>query len=95
MMKCGHAANAVHVLSDGSKVPSCAICVGIVPGADEVDENPPNFEGRMAKCSYRTGQDNKSHAPDKTVPSSSNLAFFSHHPEKPFDEYYCGCWGWD
>jgi hypothetical protein len=36
MMQCGHAANAVDSLGN----PTCAICVGITPGARTVVESP-------------------------------------------------------
>ena len=81
MMKCGHAANAVN----GKGEPSCVICVGIDPGAEEVAESP-NLEGRFATCSY--GKHGR-------VPSDLGLAFFAYHPDKDEDEYYCGCYGWD
>ena len=47
MMKCGHAANA----TNGDGKPSCAICIGLRAGADEVDTAPPDLSGRQAKCS--------------------------------------------
>jgi len=28
-------------------------------------------------------------------PSSPNLAFFMHQPQRPKDRYYCGCLGWN
>ena len=81
MMVCGHSANAK--TEDGS--PVCVICYGIVPGADQVAEQP-NLTGRVARCCYgKHGE----------VPSNTNLPFFSHRPEKEYDEYYCGCMGWD
>lgn len=82
MMKCGHAANA----KDQHGNWSCVICIGIKPGASEIDPNPPSFQGRFAHCAYGK------HA---RVPSSPDLAFFESHPDKPEDEYYCGCRGWD
>lgn len=27
--------------------------------------------------------------------SSPSLPFFEYLPDKPYDKYYCGCWGWD
>ena len=103
-MKCGHSANAT---TDGNK-PSCAICAGLTPDALIVDENPPSFMGRMARCSYygKTPSGRSHEGPRKLgcergkpcmceQPSSSNLAFFQHNPSKPHDEFYCGCWGWD
>ncbi len=46
MMKCGHAANA----TNGEGKPSCAICAGINPGAEEVDTAPPGLTDRQARC---------------------------------------------
>lgn len=79
-MKCGHAANATN--SQGK--PSCVICVGIHPGAEEIDDTP-DLNHRQAQCAYCR----------KTVASSTDLAFFNYLPNKPFDDYYCGCKGWD
>ena len=28
-------------------------------------------------------------------PSSDKLAFFRYHPDKKFDEFYCGCCSWE
>ena len=85
MMKCGHAANAHTKRGDNPNAPCCAICIGINPGADEVNDNPPDLSSRTAKCSYGGNE----------VPSSTKLAFFEHCPDKPYDRYYCGCFGWD
>lgn len=46
----------------------------------------PDLTGRIARCSYHQANG---------VPSSTKLAFFRHHPEREYDEYYCGCFGWD
>jgi hypothetical protein len=81
LMKCGHAANATD--EEGRQV--CVICIGINPGADEIDENPPILEGRMAKCTYCKS----------TMPSSTELPFFTYLGDKEKDDYYCGCRGWD
>lgn len=81
LMKCGHAANA----TDEQGHPCCAICWGIVEGADEIAETPPDLEGREAECLYC----------HRRVPSSLNLAFFEYRPEKATDAYYCGCMGWN
>ncbi len=45
---------------------------------------PPNLEGRKARCNGVA-----------EVDSSTDLAFFVYQPQKPFDRYYCGCRGWD
>jgi hypothetical protein len=81
MMKCGHAANGVTLKDE----PVCVICAPREE-AYRVDE-PPVLNGREAHCSYVTCNSRQ--------PSSTNLAFFKHHPDKDHDEYYCGCLGWD
>ncbi len=80
MMKCGHAANAK---SNGK--PSCVICVGIHTGAMEVDPAPTQLVERVAECAYCS----------KQAPSSLDLPFFEHRPERADDKYYCGCRGWE
>lgn len=88
MMACGHAANA----RNGRGEPACAICIGIHSGAAVVAD-APDFSGRTAKCCYakrRNGTPCTSESP-----SSLDLAFFEHTPDKPHDRFYCGCWGWD
>ena len=80
MMRCGHAANAV---KDG--LPVCVICYGIVAGADEIDTNPPDLTGRVARCT----------SCGRTAPSSTALAFFEHRPTSDLDSFYDGCRGWD
>lgn len=81
MMKCGHAANAT---DHRTSKPCCAICVGIVSGYDQVAD-PIDLSDRRARCAYCK----------TTQPSSTDLAFFGHMPERKFDDYYCGCRGWD
>lgn len=29
------------------------------------------------------------------APSSASLPFFVRQDDKPFDQHFCGCWGWD
>lgn len=82
MMKCGHAANA----EDSEHNPVCVICIGIDPSAKIIDDNPPDLSKREAKCDY---------CGHKAKSNPGKLAFFAHKPEKEFDEYYCGCRGWD
>ena len=104
MMDCGHAANAV--MADGK--PCCAICtaIGNDPLRGTRPKEAPGLAGRTAYCTYRGcrstwerrrdthygefGADGRSFAP-----SSTDLPFFRHTPDKPSDEYFCGCWGWD
>jgi hypothetical protein len=108
MMKCGHAANATSEV-DGTKVPVCAICAGILAGAWEVADNQPDLTGRMARCCYdgrvrpnpadrndHSGPKGRGYSPPSDpVPSSPNLPFFQHRPDQEEDLYYCGCFGWD
>ncbi len=44
-----------------------------------------NTEKRRAKCIQCALK----------TESNSGLAFFESKPEKEFDSYYCGCYGWD
>ena len=49
------------------------------------------YNGRKSKPDYGefspTGQ--------SIAPSSTDLPFFEHKPNEPFDRYYCGCFGWE
>jgi hypothetical protein len=105
MMKCGHASNSVLSRVAGKEVdppiPACVICDCFEPAAIV-----PDLTGRIALCVYRGckaeqarrrdthygefGKDGRSFAP-----SSVNLPFFEHRPDKPNDIYFCGCMGWD
>lgn len=87
MMKCGHAANAT---DRKTGKPVCVICVGISPGATEIDDSPPDLLERRARCSYYGFGRCESEGP-----SSPELAFFEHKPEKDHDSFYCGCRGWN
>lgn len=80
LLKCGCSAQAT--LSYGGSEPKAGCGIH---DCTEIDESPPDLTNRIAKCSYG----------GNPVPSSTRLAFFRHHPNKEFDEYYCGCWGWD
>lgn len=103
MLKCGHSANA----TDGNGKPCCAICA---PNPSAYQIVGIDLTGRKARCSYynkpyTTGNrggnecDTCSKQPDHRChcerPSSTELAFFASHPDKEFDEFYCGCSGWD
>ncbi len=85
LMKCGHTAQG----TDKAGKPACIICLFIHPGAREVEDNVPDITGRKARCSYYRGKCKSE------VDSSFKLAFFEHRPNKEFDLYYCGCFGWD
>ena len=43
------------------------------------------LDGREARC------------PDcgSREPSAPSLPFFQHRPDREYDSYYCGCYGWD
>ena len=75
IMKCGHTANAT---CEGK--PCCVIC-----NCFEIEDNKPNLEGRMAKCT-ECGH---------VTQSRYDLPFFLYREDKDTDEYYCGCYGWD
>ena len=89
MMACGHSANAKN--SKGE--PCCVICYGITDGADRVTTEI-DLTGRIARCSYYPGGGKQGRC-QEPKPSSTKLAFFRHQPTAEFDNYYCGCWGWD
>ena len=50
--------------------------------------------------SYRPGKEKPDYgtfddAGHGVAPSSFDLPFFHHNPDKPHDDYYCGCFGWE
>lgn len=46
---------------------------------------------RMARCGYY-GKRCKSERPSS---EKANLAFFQETPDRDYDDYYCGCYGWN
>jgi len=82
IMKCGHTASAI---SSVTKKPICSVCTA--PGHDEIDHefDLSVLENREAKCPY-CGTIRK---------SNLSLAFFEYRPQYKYDEFYCGCRGWD
>jgi hypothetical protein len=106
VMKCGHVANSLgkpaHYV--GEPIPACAIC-----SCFEIAETQPDLSKRKARCSYygqklgrRGGCDHPKevHSADnicwcEAESDNVRLLFFKHNPEKEFDEFYCGCFGWD
>jgi len=95
MMGCGHASQAV----DGEGNPACVICVGFKDGA-VIPAEPPPLAGRQARCTYDKGKGcpttrHRREVRDSLRDSSIELAFFKYQPGKEYDDYYCGCWGWD
>lgn len=97
MLSCGCASNAVRVMEGGVRIPSCAIHgnTTVVPS--------PRLEGRVARCAYygkKTYKNECGKCQNNGIcqcerPSDMNLAFFSVHPDRDFDEFYCGCHSWD
>jgi hypothetical protein len=81
-MKCGCVATG----TDSNNKPVCVTHIGLQPWATEVQDEKPDLTGRIAHCGYGK------HAPK---PSSYDLPFFKYRPTHDFDEYYCGCFGWD
>lgn len=64
MMKCGHAANAI----DEKGNPCCVICISINKEAEQIEDNPPDLKGRLAKCGCCKNKEK----------SSFGLAFFEY-----------------
>jgi len=85
LMKCGHAANG----KDGNSNPVCVICLGTTPDARTVVQDNPNLTGRKARCTYYGGKCKSE------IDSNFNLPFFNYRPDREYDEYYCGCYGWN
>lgn len=78
-MKCGHVGNA----KDPYGNPICAIC-----GSTEVEKECSGsigLKGRKARCVYG----------DNEVKSKWSLPMFKYCPEEEYDEFYCGCYGWN
>ena len=80
LMKCGHTANAEY---DNGK-PCCLICSPKREAYEVVDEKP-DLTGRKARCTDC----------GEIVDSNWNLPFFEYCPDKEYDRFYSGCWGWD
>lgn len=92
MMKCGCRAQGT---TSPDNNPVCVIHVGFTPDAEIVNENPPDISGRKARCSYY-GSHCKSEAnSDGSGSRWNSLPFFVSQPTEEYDQYYCGCWGWD
>jgi hypothetical protein len=84
LMKCGHVSNAI----DSNNKPVCGICIGMKKEHEEIEKlciGNEGLEGRKAKCSFCS----------KTVDSKWDLPFFEYSPNEEYDNYCCGCCGWD
>ena len=105
MMKCGCAAQGVRTATKGVKheppLPACLIhdCI-------EVADAAPNLDGRTARCTYRSCKTHLAKYRDthygelradgrSYAPSALKLPFFQSKPTEEYDEYFCGCMGWD
>jgi len=89
MMKCGHAANA----ETADNKPACGIC-----GCTELSEQEIDLTGRKARCAYYgkvVKLQGRTSRCESESESSTSLPFFAHKPESEYDEYYCGCLGWN
>lgn len=83
-MKCGHVANA----HDPYGNPVCVVCTGITNEADIIEKEcfeNVGLEGRIAKCAECL----------TTTESRWDLPFFKYCPDKEYDAYYDGCYGWN
>lgn len=103
MMKCGHAAMAQHTKEDKTTEPSCVICWPD-PKSLQIDSEYKPPENRMARCSYYGRTPKGTNHSSETCkrgeickcekPSDVELAFFGQRVGE-YDEYYCGCFGWE
>ena len=59
--------------------PACAICM-----CEKIGEMP-DLTNRIAKC-LLCGNERD---------SNIDLPFFEYRPDSEYDNYYCGCMGWD
>jgi len=101
LMACGHVAIAT---DNQTGEPMCPICFD-TPESRIPHPKPPDLSGRRARCSFygrtSTGRSHESttcqwHEPCLCEkPSDLALPFFSYRPDRDFDEFYCGCHGWD
>jgi hypothetical protein len=83
VMACGHVANAVETLADGSRRAVCVICVGLGRGAETpMDPQPKPPKGyRCASCGRVAGEP---------------VAFANARPDPSgYAYHYDGCRGWD
>lgn len=87
LLACGHTANSVRVMPDGTEAPACAICALIVEPNPVIET--PDLTGREAVCLGCRKN------PASRRPSELSLPFFEYRPGNANDSYYCGCWGWD
>lgn len=95
LMKCGCSTTGVRA---SDRAPVCVVHLrdgGPEDPATIVEDAPPDLSQRQMRCGYMHGRDGKVCAGRTPRPSNPAAAFFSHKPDKEFDEFYDGCWGWD
>lgn len=80
LMNCGHTSQGYDSKTDQ---PVCIVCSNYQQAT-----NLPDLTGREATCFYKFGCKNKEK-------SSFRLAFFKYDANNTYDEYYCGCKGFD
>lgn len=93
LMKCGHVARAYHSVT---KKPFCPVCL-----CDAEMSEMPNLANRTARC-YNFGHEVISKISrysrfvcNTECASDLNLPFFKYQPDNKYDQFYCGCEGWD
>ncbi len=87
IMKCG-CVNDSHMSYPKEPQKEPKACCSL-HGTTEPAQTQPNLDKRIARCAYFAGKCGHSE------PSSIDLAFFKYCEGKEYDEYYCGCYGWD
>lgn len=90
LMECGHTAQGT--TTEGS--PVCVICAPD-PKAYNLAKVKPQLKGRIARCAHFGHKTRDNKVCTSQAKSSTELPFFKHQPDSPYDEFYCGCWGWD
>lgn len=102
LMKCGHISSAKNLFTGD---PSCPICAGSTPFAEQQTNPDIDLSTRRARCKY-FGEINysineskygcrKRHKCDCEANSSMDLPFFELQLMADFDIFYCGCKGWE
>ena len=110
LMQCGHVAQGLWNSPkefNHRQIWACVICDG---KESHIIAEQPNLKGRTARCTYfGNPKPQRRYANDEcnfgckgnpvcqcgSIKSSFGLPFFKYHPDKPQDEFYCGCFGWD
>ena len=108
LMLCGDAASGGHGQYGTEQYHEC--CVVCSMSGDEractKDPNPPDLSARRARCTYygssikvrecNYGEKRGTigcHCEQPSDPKA--LPFFAGHADREFDEFFCGCAGWD